>query len=46
MDSSLVNINLPAGDYTLAVSVFLNMSFAENLGAGTLQVIPAYEAAA
>ena len=27
---------LPAGDYTVAMGVFANMSFAENLGAGAL----------
>jgi len=35
-DSTLVTGVLPAGTYTLAVSAFLNMSFAENLGSGTL----------
>lgn len=35
-DSTLVTAVLPAGSYTLAVSAFLNMSFAENLGSGTL----------
>lgn len=35
-DSTLVTGVLPAGSYTLAISAFLNMSFAENLGAGTL----------
>lgn len=35
-DSTLVTAVLPAGSYTLAVSAFLNMSFAENLGAGNL----------
>jgi hypothetical protein len=29
-------VTLPAGDYTVAISVFANMSFAENLGTGTL----------
>ena len=33
---STLTINLGAGNYTLAVSSFLNMSFAENLGTGTL----------
>jgi hypothetical protein len=35
-DSSVHLGSLPAGSYTLAVSVFLNMSFAENFGGGTL----------
>lgn len=35
-DSTLVTAVLPAGSYTLAVSAFLNMSLAENLGSGTL----------
>lgn len=35
-DSTLLTAVLPAGTYTLALSAFLNMSFAENLGAGTL----------
>jgi hypothetical protein len=35
-DSTLVTAVLPAGSYTLAVSAFLNMSFTENLGSGTL----------
>ena len=35
-DSTIVTAVLPAGSYTLAVSAFLNMSFAENLGTGTL----------
>ncbi|MEO8486926.1 MAG: DVUA0089 family protein [Betaproteobacteria bacterium] len=35
-DSTLTTGVLPAGAYTLAISAFLNMSFAENLGAGTL----------
>ena len=34
-DSSL-NLNLAAGSYVLAVSVFDNLSFAENFGGGTL----------
>jgi hypothetical protein len=33
---STITANLAAGTYTLAVSVFGNMSFAENLGTGTL----------
>jgi len=36
LDPAIRNYNLPAGSYTLAVSVFENMSFAENLGTGTL----------
>lgn len=35
-DSTLVTGVLPAGAYTLAISAFLNMSFAENLGSGNL----------
>ena len=35
-DSTLTLPALPAGTYTLALSSFENMSFAENLGAGTL----------
>ncbi len=35
-DSTLVTGVLPAGSYTLAISAFLNMSLAENLGSGTL----------
>jgi len=35
-DSTLVTGVLPAGTYTLAISAFLNMSFAENLGSGNL----------
>lgn len=35
-DSTLVTGVLPAGTYTLAISAFLNMSLAENLGSGTL----------
>ncbi len=35
-DSTLVTGTLPAGTYTLAISAFLNMSLAENLGSGTL----------
>ena len=31
-----LTINLPAGSYTLAFSVFENFSFAENLGVGTV----------
>ena len=34
-DPSL-SVNLPAGSYTLAVSTFENISFAENLGTGTI----------
>lgn len=33
---STLTLPLAAGTYTLAVSAFLNMSFAENLGTGTL----------
>jgi hypothetical protein len=35
-DSTLQVDDLPTGSYTLALSVFANLSFAENLGAGTL----------
>ncbi len=35
-DSTLITGTLPAGTYTLAISAFLNMSLAENLGSGTL----------
>jgi hypothetical protein len=35
-DSTLIQNSLPAGTYTLALSVFDNFSFAENLGTGTL----------
>jgi len=35
-DSALTLPALPAGTYTVAVSAFLNMSLAENLGSGTL----------
>lgn len=35
-DSALTLSALPAGSYTLALSSFENMSFAENLGTGTL----------
>ncbi len=35
-DSTLSLVALPAGTYTLALSAFVNMSFAENLGTGTL----------
>jgi hypothetical protein len=35
-DATLDIASLPAGQYTLVLSVFLNMSFAENLGGGTL----------
>jgi hypothetical protein len=35
-DSRLVYLSLPAGQYTLVLSVFGNISFAENLGSGTL----------
>jgi len=35
-DSTLTTGVLPAGSYTLAISAFLNMSLAENLGSGTL----------
>jgi hypothetical protein len=35
-DSTLIQNPLPAGAYTLALSVFDNFSFAENLGTGTL----------
>lgn len=31
-----IDIVLPAGDYTLAIGAFANMSFAENLGLGSL----------
>ena len=36
LDPSIRNLALPAGDYTLAVTVFENFSFEENLGTGTL----------
>ncbi len=35
-DSTLALPALPAGTYTIAISAFLNMSLAENLGSGTL----------
>jgi hypothetical protein len=35
-EDATLNINLAAGTYTVALSVFENMSFAENLGSGTL----------
>jgi len=35
-DSTLATGVLPAGTYTLAISAFLNMSLAENLGSGML----------
>ena len=35
-DSTLTLPALPAGSYTVAISAFLNMSLAENLGSGTL----------
>ena len=35
-DSTLTLGPLPAGTYTVAISAFLNMSLAENLGSGTL----------
>jgi len=35
-DSTLALGALPAGTYTVAISAFLNMSLAENLGSGTL----------
>ena len=36
LDPTLLNIALPAGTFTLAVSVFSNFSFQENLGTGAL----------
>jgi hypothetical protein len=35
-DATLTLVALPAGTYTLALSAFANMSFAENYGSGTL----------
>ncbi len=35
-DSTLIVNALPAGEYTVALTVFENFSFAENLGGGTL----------